>query len=156
LQEVPSFEKALDLLYATFREDPTSRPLSANFVLLQTLILMVLESDARGPENFRGQNGIPKSALVESAHNLAYHLARLEGVLRTSNPEDKDIDSDGNLARRDWVVVMILSRLHSISVALPDPYGFHEAATQEDRAIFGAATMQLARKFETSTRVSED
>jgi hypothetical protein len=147
LEEVPSFEKAQDLLYGTFREDPTSRPVSANFVLLQSIILMILESDSRGPENFRGQNGIPKTVLMDAAHSLAYFIAKLQGQLRTANTEDKDLDSDGNITRRNWVVMLLLSRVHSLSIAVPDHFGFHEAATQEDRHVFNIVTLQLARKL---------
>lgn len=148
LQEIPTFEKAQDQLYASFREDPSSRPLSVNLVLLQSIILMILESDARGPENLRGHNGIPKSVLVESAYSLAYFVAKLLGQLRTSHPDDNDVDSDGNVARRNWAVAMILSRLHAISVAGPDFYGVYEAATVEDRQILGVTTLQLARTLE--------
>ena len=145
LQEISTFEKAQDQLYASFREDPSSRPLSVNLVLLQSIILMILEADARGPENLRGHNGIPKSVLVESAYSLAYFVAKLLGQLRTSNQDDHDVDSDGNLVRKNWATAMILSRLHAISVAGPDFYGVYEGATVEDRQILGLATLQLAR-----------
>ncbi|PGH14256.1 hypothetical protein AJ80_05996 [Polytolypa hystricis UAMH7299] len=144
-QQIPTFEKAQEGLYASFREDPSSRSLSTNFVLLQSIILMILEADSRGPENMRGQNGVPKSVLLEGAFSLAYHVAKSLGQLKTSNPEDQDIDSDANLARRNWVVVGVLSRWHAVAVAGPDFFGLNETATAEDRHTFGPATLQLSR-----------
>ncbi|KMU83717.1 hypothetical protein CIHG_01500 [Coccidioides immitis H538.4] len=144
-QEIPSFEKAQDRLYEWFRGDPSSRPLAANFVLLHSIILMILEADQRGRLNFRGQSGIPKGTLVEGAVSLGYYIAKPLGQLDISNQEDKDLDSDGNLARRNWIVIGILARWHMLSAAGPDFFGNHEIATPEDNNIVNLTTMQLAR-----------
>ncbi|EFW21768.1 Glucose-responsive transcription factor [Coccidioides posadasii str. Silveira] len=144
-QEIPSFEKAQDRLYEWFRGDPSSRPLAANFVLLHSIILMILEADQRGRLNFRGQSGIPKGTLVEGAVSLGYYIAKPLGQLDISNQEDKDLDSDGNLARRNWIVIGILARWHMLSAAGPDFFGNHEIATPEDNSIVNLTTMQLAR-----------
>lgn len=146
LQIIHTFEKAQDCVYESFRESSQTRSLSANFVLLHTLILMILDADSRGPENLRGQNGISKNILVEATFTLAYQIANSLGQVKTSNPEDKNPDSDGNLARKNWVVAMLLSRWHTVSVGSPDFFGFHDAATPEDRQLFGFGTAQLARK----------
>ncbi|EEP76354.1 predicted protein [Uncinocarpus reesii 1704] len=144
-QEIPTFEKAQDRLYDWFRGDPSSRPLAANFVLLHSIILMILEADQRGRENFRGQSGISKATLVEGGVSLGFYIAKPLGQLDISNPDDKDIDSDGNLARRNWIVVGILARWHMMSTAGPDFFGNHDIATYEDTNIINLATMQLAR-----------
>ncbi|KAI1970641.1 Glucose-responsive transcription factor [Ophidiomyces ophidiicola] len=144
-QEVQTFEKAQDLLYEWFRGDPSSRPLAANFILLHTITLMILEADQRGRQNFREQSGIPKATLVEGGVSLGYYIAKPLGQLDISNPDDGDLDSDGNLARRNWIVIGILSRWHMLSTAGPDFFGSHEIATPEDNTIVNLATMQLAR-----------
>lgn len=147
LQQIPTLEKALDRLFASFREEPSTRSLSTNFVILQSTLLFILEADSRGPENLRGQNGISKSVLLDIAFPIAYHIAKSQDQLRTTNLNDQDIDSDGNLARRNWTVVGILSRWHAVSVAGPDLFGTNEIATAEDRHAFGVATLQISRMY---------
>jgi hypothetical protein len=106
---------------------------------------MVLDADSRGPENLRGQNGIPKPILLEIAFTLAHFVAKSLGQLRTGNEDDQDLDSDANIARRIWIVVGILSRWHAVSVAGPDLFSNNETATPEDRHTFALATLQLSR-----------
>lgn len=107
---------------------------------------MILEADQRGKQNFRGQSGIPKATLVEGCVSLAFYIAKPLGQLDNSSPDDKDVDSDANLARRNWIVVGILSRWHMLSTAGPDFFGAHEIATPEDNNIINLATMQFARE----------
>ena len=145
-QQIPAFDKAQDHLYMSFREDPAMRPMSVNFVLLQSTMLMIVEADGRGSDNLRGQDGIPKSVLVEAAYALAFYIAKALGQLVDCNPEDKDLDSNGNLARRNWIVLMILSRIHTVGVAGHDSFGYYEAATINDRQIASFATLQLSRR----------
>ncbi|OJD25163.1 hypothetical protein ACJ73_03465 [Blastomyces percursus] len=155
LQQIPTFEKAQDRIYSSFREEPSSRSMSTNFVLLQSIILMVLEADTRGPENLRGQNGLSKSVLLEFAYPLSYHIAKNLGQIRTSNPDDADSDSDGNIARRNWIVVGILSRWHAVAVAGPDLFDTHETATLEDRQTFGIVPLQISRYSTLLTEIHE-
>lgn len=150
-QEVETFEKAQEIVYAAPRQNPASRSISENLVWSQILILMVLDSDSRGPENFHGRNGIPKSVLIDMAFNMAHHVAKGLHQLRTSNPQDGDLDSDANIARRNWSVVGVLSRWHAVSVAGPDVIGTNEVATSEDRKTFGLVALQLARKSRPSS-----
>lgn len=131
----------------SFRENPAPRPMSVNFILLQSTILMIVEADKRGPENLRGQDGISKSVLIEAAYALSYYITKSLGQLSDSNPEDKEIDSNGNLARRNWIVLMILSRIHTISVAGSDHFNNYETAPLNDRRIANFATLQLSRMF---------
>ncbi|KAK2740176.1 Glucose-responsive transcription factor [Onygenales sp. PD_40] len=154
-QQIQTFEKAQDRIFASFREDPSSRSLSTNLVLLQSIILLVLEADARGPENLRAQNGLSKSVLLEVAFPLSYYIAKSLGQLRTSNPDDNDSDSDANIARRNWIVVGILSRWHAVAVAGPDIFDANETATPEDRHVFGLATLQIARYSTLLTEISD-
>ncbi|WEW58209.1 Glucose-responsive transcription factor [Emydomyces testavorans] len=154
-QEIPTFDKAQDRLYEWFRGDPSSRPLAANFILLHSIILMILEADQRGRQNFRGQSGIPKATLVEGSVSLGYYIAKPLRQLDISNPDDKDVDSDGNLARRNWIVIGILARWHMLSTAGPDFFGNHEIATPEDNNIVNLATLQLARYSTLFTEIYE-
>lgn len=147
-QEVGTFDRAQEIVYGSPRQNPASRSVSENLVWCQILILMVLDADSRGPENFHGQNGIPKSVLIDMAFNVAHHVAKGLYQLRTSNPEDGDLDSDANIARRNWSVVGVLSRWHAVSVAGLDNLGTNEVATPEDRKAFGLVALQLARKFQ--------
>ena len=146
-QEVKSAEKAQDIIYAAPRQNPSSRSVSTNLIWSQILILMVLDSDSHGPENLHGRNGIPKSVLIDMAFNVTHHTAKSLNQLKSSNPEDANLDSEANIARRNWTVVGILSRWHAVSVAGPDLFGTNEVATFEDRKAFGPVVLQLARKF---------
>ncbi|EGC49250.1 C6 finger domain-containing protein [Histoplasma capsulatum var. duboisii H88] len=154
-QQIPTFEKAQDRLYASFREEPSSRSLPTNFVLLQSILLMVLEADTRGPENLLGQNGLSKSVLLEVAYPLSYHIAKNLGQVRTSNPDDTEPDSDANIARRNWIVVGILSRWHAVAVAGPDIFDTNETATLEDQQIFGAVPLQISRYSTLLTEIHD-
>lgn len=145
-QEVKSAEKAQEIVYGAPRQNPASRSVSVNLVWSHILILMVLDSDSHGPENFHGRSGIPKSVLIDMAFNVTHHVAKGLNQLRTSNPEDGDLDSDANIARRNWTVVGILSRWHAVSVAGVDLFGTNEVATSEDRKAFGLVALQLARE----------
>lgn len=107
---------------------------------------MALEADSRGPDNLRGQNGIPKSVLLDIAFTLAHFVAKSLGQLKTGNQNDQDLDSDANIARRSWIVIGILSRWHAVSVAGPDIFSNNETATPEDRHTFALATLQLSRR----------
>ncbi|KAM5443752.1 Glucose-responsive transcription factor [Microsporum ferrugineum] len=152
LQEIPAFQKAQDYLTETLREDPRTRPQAVNFVLLFTFMLLIIDADSRGPENIQGQNGINKTVLVDAAFPIAHHLARSYEQIDSCNVNDRDVDSDGNLARKNWTVLMILARWHTLSVAGRDVFGVCETATPEDRGIFSFASLQLARY---STSISE-
>lgn len=154
LQETPTFQRAQDSLTESLREDPRSRAQAVNFVLLFTFTLLIIDADSRGPENLRGQNGISKTVLVDAAFPIAHHLARSYDQLDSCNIDDKEVDSDGNLARRNWTVLMILSRWHSLSVAGRDVFGVFEAAMPEDRGILSFASLQLARMFSYHPPVS--
>ncbi|KAI5310314.1 Glucose-responsive transcription factor [Ascosphaera atra] len=152
---------------------PSSRSRSSNLVLLMSLLLMALEADARGPENLRGQNGLPKAALLEGAHTIAWWLAKELNVNRTYIPAGltneqaasgsavegsnavggiEDPDSDHALARRVWVVTAIMSRWHALATAGPDVFEAVEVATLEDKKCLTAGVLQLARY---STLISE-
>lgn len=145
-QEVKTMEKAHEIINAAPRQNFSSRSISENLVWTYILILMVLEADSRGPENLQGLSGIPKSILVEMMFNVAHYIAKTLNQLKTSDAEDKDLDSDGNVARRTWTVTGILCRWHGVSVAEPDLFGLNEAATWEDRKAFGIVILQLARE----------
>ncbi|KAF3491316.1 uncharacterized protein GIQ15_00833 [Arthroderma uncinatum] len=152
LQEIPTFQRAQDYLTETLREDPRTRSQAVNFVLLFTFTLLIIDADSKGPENLQGQNGIGKTVLTDAAFTIAHHLARSYEQIDSCNMNDKDVDSDGNLARKNWTVLMVLSRWHTLSVAGRDVFGVSEAAMPEDRGILSFASLQLARY---STSVSE-
>ncbi|KAK2761742.1 Glucose-responsive transcription factor [Arachnomyces sp. PD_36] len=154
-QDVKSVEKAHEIVYAALRQNPASRPVSSNLVWSQLLILMVLDADSRGPENLHGRSGIPKSVLIDMAFNVTHHIAKSLNQLKTSNPEDGDLDSDANIARRNWTVVGVLSRWHAVSVAGLDVFGTNDVATSEDRKAFGLVALQVARYSTVMAEVSE-
>lgn len=150
-EKVLSFENAQELVFSQARENHQLRSTAINLIWLETILLMTLESDSRGPENLRGRNGIPKSILAEMAGKLGWSVAKSLGQLRSGPKrlEDAEIDSDAAIARRDWTVATILCRWHAASVAEPDPFVTNEIAAAGDEKLLSPATLQLARKLDS-------
>ncbi|KKA25793.1 C6 finger domain protein [Rasamsonia emersonii CBS 393.64] len=145
-QNVSSMNDAQDLLYAHLREASALRSTAVNFIWLQTLQLMVMDCDARGPDNLRGKNGLPKSFLTESLARLAYDIAHHFGQVKNRNLDPHEVDSDANLARRGWVVSSILCRWHNAGMGERDTMGgvWHEIGVPSDLKLLGLAPTQLA------------
>lgn len=135
--------KAADLLTAS---PVDTRNMATSLISLQTMILMVIEADGRGPSTQGGQFGPPRSvwlgAAVGLAYNLRLHTFRLGDLHPTS-----DIDSDEKLGRRDWWALVVLDRWHAMStsspVLVPDS---SVTLIPEDQMLLGEMAYHLTRK----------
>ena len=138
--------KAADLLAAAQFENHATRTVSTNLVYLQTMILMALEADNRGPSTLKGQFGPPGAVWLGAAVGLAYYL-RLHSLRPRDRHSGGDDDSDEKLGRRDWWVLVMLDRWHASStsspVLIPDS---SLAFLPEDHALLGDSSFHLARK----------
>jgi hypothetical protein len=149
--EVGSLENALDLVSAHLRDPYNLRILPVNLVWIQTLSFLVIDCDKRGPENLHGRNGYPKQTLVDHLMSLAYRVAKPFDQNRDLFPDFQDIDSDANIARRDWFSASILCRWHLVGMGERD---FVEDDIQEinlpsDYSFMGPAAVQLTCKSES-------
>lgn len=136
-ERVTSFDNAQDLLLYYTRQPALARPTGVNLIWLQTMLLMILDCDSRGPDNFVLKDGVPKHSLIQSASKLGSDLAKGLGQLKSKRSSDPDVDSEANLVRRNWVALAILSRWHAISVADPSILGTYEIGGREDERVVG-------------------
>ncbi|KAJ5612526.1 hypothetical protein N7510_005720 [Penicillium lagena] len=143
-EKVTSFDNAQDLLLFHTRQPLMVHSTAVNLVWLQTLLLMIIDCDTRGPENFVLKDGIPKHTLVQAASKLGYDLAKSQGQLKNKRDTDPDVDSDSNLTRRNWVSLVILARWYAISVADATVLGSHEIGGREDERVVGQITTGIA------------
>lgn len=138
--------KAADLLSASQFENHTTRTMATNLISLQTMILMAIEADGRGPSAPGGQFGPPRSVWLGAAVGLAYNLRLHNSRLRNLHPT-ADLDSDEKLGRRDWWVLVVLDRWHAMStsspVLIPDSI---VTLLPEDQILLGEMAHHLARK----------
>lgn len=139
-ERVTSFDNAQDLLLYYTRQPALARPTGVNLIWLQTMLLMILDCDSRGPDNFVLKDGVPKHSLIQSASKLGSDLVKGLGQLKSKRSSDPDVDSEANLARRNWVALAILSRWHAISVADPSILGTYEIGGHEDGRVVGPVT----------------
>lgn len=146
-EKVASFDSAQDLLLYHTRQPLIMHSTAANLIWLQTLILMIIDCDTRGPDNFVLKDGIPKSTLVQAASKLGYDLVKSQGQLKTNRVADADVDSDANLTRRNWVSFNILARWYAISVADGTVIGGQEIGGREDQRVTGQITAGIACKL---------
>ncbi|PCH04599.1 Hypothetical protein PENO1_022070 [Penicillium occitanis (nom. inval.)] len=143
--DVGSLENALDLVSAHLRDPYNLRTLPVNLVWIQTLSFLVIDCDMRGPDNLHGRNGLPKQTLVDHLMSLAYRVAKPFDQNRDPFPVFQDIDSDANIARRDWFSASILCRWHLVGMGERD---FVEDDIQEinlpsDYSFMSPAAVQL-------------
>jgi hypothetical protein len=152
-ERVTSFDNAQDLLLYYTRQPALARPTGVNLIWLQTMLLMILDCDSRGPDNFVLKDGVPKHSLIQSASKLGSDLVKGLGQLKSKRSSDPDVDSEANLARRNWVVLAILSRWHAISVADPSVLGTYEIGGQEDERVVGPVTTGIGGEFDCSVYI---
>ncbi|KAI9790970.1 MAG: Glucose-responsive transcription factor [Peltula sp. TS41687] len=137
--------KAADLLAASQFEGHVTRNMATGLISLQTMILMAIEADGRGPSIPGGQFGPPSSVWIGAAVGLAYNLRLHHFRLHDLHPA-ADIDSDEKLGRRDWWVLVVLDRWHAMStsspVHIPDS---SVSLVAEDQVLLGEIAYHLAR-----------
>ena len=147
LEKITSFDNAQDLLLYYTKQPLIVHSTAVNLIWLQTLLLMIIDCDTRGPDNFVLKDGIPKHTLVQAASKLGYDLAKSQGQLKSKRVSDPDIDSDANLTRRNWVSLIILNRWYAISVADATVIGGgQEIGGREDERVVGQITTGIACK----------
>ncbi|KAI9834075.1 MAG: hypothetical protein M1819_003360 [Sarea resinae] len=137
--------KASDLIAASQFESAATRTMSTNLIFLQTMILMALEADNHGPATMKGQLGPPRAVWLGAAVGLAYAL-KLHAVRYRERFSDGDPDSDEKLARRDWLVLVILDRWHASSTS--SPLLIPDSSVEllpVDQVLLGDSTFHLAR-----------
>ncbi|KAF9889402.1 Glucose-responsive transcription factor [Aspergillus nanangensis] len=137
-ERVTSFDNAQDLLLYYTRQPAMVRPNGVNLIWLQTILLMILDCDSRGPDNFVLKDGVPKHSLIQTASKLGSDLAKSLGQLKMKRSSDPDLDSDSNLVRRNWVSLAIMSRWYAISVSDPSALGTFEIGGREDERVLGS------------------
>ncbi|EAU33645.1 conserved hypothetical protein [Aspergillus terreus NIH2624] len=142
-ERVTSFDNAQDLLLYYTRQPAIIRPTGVNLIWLQTILLMILDCDSRGPDNFVLKDGVPKHSLIQSASKLGSDLAKNLGQLKSKRSSDADVDSDANLVRRSWVSLAIMSRWYAISVADPSALGMYEIGGREDERVLGSIATRI-------------
>ncbi|KAI9926861.1 hypothetical protein ASPWEDRAFT_55049 [Aspergillus wentii DTO 134E9] len=139
-EKVTSFDNAQDILLFYTRQPALVRETSTNLIWLQTMMLMILDCDSRGPDNFVLKDGVPKHTLIQSATKLGSDMAKSMGQLKTKRVSDPDVDSEANITRRNWVSLIILTRWYAISVADPSVLGTNEIGGREDERVVGPVT----------------
>jgi hypothetical protein len=136
-------KKAAQILALQFDSSATST-FSTNLVYLQTLLLMAIEADNRGPVT-EGQTGATQSVWLGAAIGLAYSMK-----LHVHKPADKqsesDTDSEDKLARRIWWSLVMMDRWHASSTSSPllIPDG-SVIVYPEDQVLLGDNLYHLAR-----------
>ncbi|KAI9372898.1 hypothetical protein BJX61DRAFT_414232 [Aspergillus egyptiacus] len=143
-ERVTSYDNAQDLLLYYTRQTPLIRQTAVNLIWLQSMVLMILDSDSRGPDNFVLKDGIPKHTLIQAATRVGSDLAKSLGQLKSKRASDPDVDSEANLVRRNWASLVILTRWYAISVADPSVLGTHEIGGREDERVLGSVTAGIA------------
>ncbi|OQE28934.1 hypothetical protein PENFLA_c004G03205 [Penicillium flavigenum] len=143
-EKINGFDNAQDLLMFHTRQPLIVHTTPVNLIWLQSLLLMIIDCDTRGPDNFVLKDGVPKGSLVQAANKLGYDLAKSQGQLKNKRSVDPDVDSDANLTRRNWVSLVILARWYAISVADATVLGGHEIGGREDERVVGQITTGIA------------
>ncbi|KAJ5495822.1 hypothetical protein N7539_000938 [Penicillium diatomitis] len=143
-ERVTSFDSAQTLLLQHARQSYLMQTPAVNLIMLQTFILMIMDCDARGPDNFFLKDGVSKATLVQVAYTLGYDLAKSHGQLRHDRITDEDLDSEANLVRRNWVSFSILARWYAISVTDATVVFGQEIGGREDIRVLGHVTNGIA------------
>lgn len=146
-ERVTSFGHAQDLLLFHTRQPLIVHSTPVNIIWLQSLLLMAIDCDTRGPDNLVGNDSAPKHTLISAASKLGYDLAKSQGQLKSKRTSDPDVDSEANLTRRIYVSLVILARWYAISVADATVIGGQEIGGREDERVVGQITTGIACKF---------
>ncbi|KAL2313739.1 Transcription factor [Schizosaccharomyces pombe] len=120
--------------------------LSNRILHLQTMILLAIESDQRGPTTITGRNGLPQGMWLGAAIGLACNMRLHIQSHLSLQSINEDMDSDEALCRRAWWVLVVLDRWHSMSTCSPLflPETFINLTIQ-DQKLLGTFPSQLVR-----------
>ena len=143
-----SFDSAQDHLLSYSRSLPVGPLTAAHIVWFQTLLLMILDADTRGPGNLNNKNGIAKGTLLQIAGTLGFELARTYGqVYNSQRITIADPDADSNIVRRCWVSFVILSRWYALSVSDPTFMRYDEIHGLDDSKINDRGALSIASMY---------
>lgn len=144
-EKVQSFGSAQDHLLFYSRNLPVGPLATAQIVLFQTMLLLILDADTRGPDNLTNKDGIPKGTLFQVATPLGYDLARTYGQAhRSQRVTVADPDADSNIVRRCWVSFVLLSRWYALSVSDPVFMRYDEVGTSDDKRILDPGVLAIS------------
>lgn len=150
-ERVTSYENAQDLLLYYTRQPAITRSTTVNLIWLQSILLMILDCDARGPDNMVMKDGVPKHTLIQSATKLGSDLVKGLHLWKSQRVTDPDVDSESSLARRSWVSLAIMARWYAISVADPSVLNTLDVRNRGDERILGSVTARVCCMYHTAT-----
>ncbi|TVY37603.1 putative transcriptional regulatory protein [Lachnellula occidentalis] len=137
-----SIQKATQLVSSFQFEHAAARTVSANLILLQTMMLLAVEAETHITNE---RSGPSRSVWLGSAVGLAYSL-KLHLQKRPEDMVETDPDSDDKIGRRIWLSLVIMDRWHASStsspILIPD---LSVVIYLEDQVLLGEAFYQLAR-----------
>ncbi|KAI9712491.1 MAG: hypothetical protein M1812_006907 [Candelaria pacifica] len=141
-----SVEKAAKQLLDYQYENKALRTMATNLIYLQASILLVLAEDQHGPASLNGQSGQPRAeslaGAIGFASSLKLHMTPPDRKMYSEGP----IDSDEKLARRAWLILVILDRWHAFSTSsLSSIHDRSVVLRPEDRIVLGPTAYQLAQ-----------
>lgn len=151
-QKVKSFESAQDLLLHHCRNPPMAPVTASNIITMQTMLLMIIDADSRGPDNLVLGGGVQKQTLLYHASKFSRDLAKICGELPDTHTMIVEPDLDVNIVRRCRVMVIILSRWHSIGFADAGAMISDEIISRKDVRLFESgpetiSSMSLSLRF---------
>jgi hypothetical protein len=120
--------------------------MSDRILLLEAMILMAIEADSHGPAGMHSQHSPSQAVWLGSAVGLAYSM-RLHIPAQKELASDGDPDTDEKLARRCWLVLVTLDKLHASSTATPGLIPDDSVVILQEDQQFGEVTYHLASKL---------
>ncbi|KAJ8104103.1 hypothetical protein POJ06DRAFT_243581 [Lipomyces tetrasporus] len=106
------------------QRDTAKLPLASSLVIIQTMVLLALETVNHGAAAL--DDGLRSlshwlGAAIGMANSLRLHAApsSLSAPSSSPPPDDSDLDSDVRLGRRIYLVIGMIDRWHAMSLSLP-------------------------------------
>lgn len=136
-------------LLADWEMESSSRSAASDLVHLQTLLLMAIEADSRGPGAIKGLEGGPsKASVLSRAVGLAYSMDLHHASINPSPELDLDLDTEERVALRAWWILVVLDRWNAIGTATPTLVSNDTAVIPGGlKAVVGEAGYALIREF---------